>query len=153
MLLLTPAGTFALRTIWHTGGGKTQLDVTREVLVVPAQTYTANCVAVGRGLTGAVAGEGARFIITAHDLYNNTRTVGGDTFVLSFANGASHGPSSPLRLFPPCASITPRRDRVVSLPPWRLYGAAIQRASPLGPGRALTLPCGWNIEGGPSSRA
>ena len=66
MLLLTPAGTFALRTTWHTGGGKTQLDVSREVLVVPAQTYTANCVAVGRGLTGAVAGEGARFIITAH---------------------------------------------------------------------------------------
>ena len=27
---------------------------------------------------------------------------------------------------------------------WRLHGAAIQSASPLGPGRALTLPCGWN---------
>ena len=28
-----------------------------------------------------------------------------------------------------------------------LHGAAIQSASPLGPGRALTLPCGWNNAG------
>ncbi len=35
-----------------------------------------------------------------------------------------------------------RRDRVASLTTCRLHGAAIQRASPLGPGRALTLPCG-----------
>ena len=25
-----------------------------------------------------------------------------------------------------------------------LHGAAIKRVPPLGPGRALTLPCGWN---------
>ena len=33
---------------------------------------------------------------------------------------------------------------MASLTTCRLHGAAIQRASPLGPGRALTLPCGWN---------
>ena len=37
-----------------------------------------------------------------------------------------------------------RRDRLASLPPCCLYGAVIPRAPPLGPGRALTLPCGWN---------
>ena len=36
---------------------------------------------------------------------------------------------------------------MASLPPCRLYGAAIPRAPPLGPGRALTLPCGWNNAG------
>ena len=30
------------------------------------------------------------------------------------------------------------------MPPCRLYGAAVRSAPPLGPGRALTLPCGWN---------
>ena len=33
------------------------------------------------------------------------------------------------------------------LPPCSLYGAVIPRAPPLGPGRALTLPCGWNNAG------
>ena len=33
---------------------------------------------------------------------------------------------------------------MASLPPCRLYGAAIQRAPPLGPDRDLTWPCGWN---------
>ena len=37
-----------------------------------------------------------------------------------------------------------RRDRVVLLPPCRLYGAATLRPTPLGPGRGLTLPCGWS---------
>ena len=45
-----------------------------------------------------------------------------------------------------------RRDRVASLPSCRLHGAAIQRASPLGPGRALTLSCGWNNAGRRCSR-
>ena len=36
---------------------------------------------------------------------------------------------------------------MASLTTCRLHGAAIQSASPLGPGRALTLPCGWNIAG------
>ena len=36
------------------------------------------------------------------------------------------------------------RDRVVLLPPCSLYGAATLRPPPLGPGRGLTLPCGWN---------
>ena len=36
---------------------------------------------------------------------------------------------------------------MASLTTCRLHGAAIQRASPLGPGRALTLPCGWNNAG------
>ena len=39
------------------------------------------------------------------------------------------------------------RDRVASLPPCCLYGAVIPIAPPLGPGRALTLPCGWNNAG------
>ena len=38
------------------------------------------------------------------------------------------GPSSPLRLFPPCASIAHPQGSSGSLPPCRLYGAAIQRA-------------------------
>ena len=51
-------------------------------------------------------------------------------------------PSSEARLslIPPVHSVHARRDRVVSLPPCRLYGAAVRRAAPLGPGRALTLP-------------
>ena len=40
-----------------------------------------------------------------------------------------------------------RRDRVVLLPPCSLYGAATLRPPPLGPGRGLTLPCGWNNAG------
>ena len=36
---------------------------------------------------------------------------------------------------------------MASLTACRLHGAAIQSASPLGPGRALTLPCGWNNAG------
>ena len=39
------------------------------------------------------------------------------------------------------------RDRVVRLPPCSLYGAATLRPPPLGPGRGLTLPCGWNNAG------
>ena len=39
------------------------------------------------------------------------------------------------------------RDRVVLLPPCSLYGAATLRPPPLGPGRSLTLPCGWNNAG------
>ena len=38
---------------------------------------------------------------------------------------------------------------MASLPPCRLYGAAMQRSLPLGPGQALTLPCGWDIAGPP----
>ena len=55
------------------------------------------------------------------------------------------GPSFAYSL--PVHSFHTRRDRVASLTPCRLHGAATQRASPLGPGRALTLPCGWNIAG------
>ena len=40
-----------------------------------------------------------------------------------------------------------RRDRVVLLPPCSLYGVATLRPPPLGPGRGLTLPCGWNNAG------
>ena len=54
----------------------------------------------------------------------------------------SSGPSFAYSL--PMHPVHTRRDRVASLPPCCLYGAAIQRASPLGPGRALTLPRGWN---------
>ena len=39
------------------------------------------------------------------------------------------------------------RDRVVLLPLCILYGAATLRPPPLGPGRGLTLPCGWNNAG------
>ena len=56
-----------------------------------------------------------------------------------------HGPSFDYSL--PMHSLHTRRDRVVSLTTCRLHGAAIQRASPLGPGRALTLSCGWNNAG------
>ena len=42
---------------------------------------------------------------------------------------------------------------MASLTTCRLHGAAIQRASPLGPGRALTLPCGWNNAGRAADRA
>ena len=55
------------------------------------------------------------------------------------------GPSFAYSL--PVHPVHTRRDRVASLPPCRLHGAAIQRAPPLGPGRALTLPCGWNNAG------
>ena len=55
------------------------------------------------------------------------------------------GPSFAYSL--PVHSFHTRRDRVASLTTCRLHGAAIQRASPLGPGRALTLPCGWNNAG------
>ena len=55
------------------------------------------------------------------------------------------GPSFAYSL--PVHSFHTRRDRVASLKTCRLHGAAIQRASPLGPGRALTLPCGWNNAG------
>ena len=44
-------------------------------------------------------------------------------------------------------SFDARRDRVVLLPPCSLYGAATLRPPPLGPGRGLTLPCGWNNAG------
>ena len=47
----------------------------------------------------------------------------------------------------PVHSFHTRRDRVASLTTCRLHGAAIQRASPLGPDRALTLPCRWNNAG------
>ena len=40
-----------------------------------------------------------------------------------------------------------RRDRAVLLPPCSLCGAATLRPPPLGPGRGLTLPCGWNNAG------
>ena len=52
----------------------------------------------------------------------------------------NRGPSFAYSL--PVHSFHTRRDRVASLTTCRLHGAAIQRASPLGPGRALTLPCG-----------
>ena len=56
-----------------------------------------------------------------------------------------NGPSFAYSL--PVHSFHTRRDRVASLRTCRLHGAAIQRTSPLGPGRALTLPCGWNNAG------
>ena len=52
------------------------------------------------------------------------------------------GPSFAYSL--PVHPVHTRRDRVASLTTCRLHGAAIRSASPLGPGRALTLPCGWN---------
>ena len=52
------------------------------------------------------------------------------------------GPSFAYSL--PVHSLHTRRDRVASSKTCRLHGAAIQSASPLGPGRAPTLPCGWN---------
>ena len=61
------------------------------------------------------------------------------------AGAGRQGPSCAYSL--PIHPVHTRRDRVASLPPCRLHGAAIQRASPLGPGRALTLPCGWNNAG------
>ena len=53
-----------------------------------------------------------------------------------------------LPLFPPCARISNAQGSsgIVDNIPFA-HGAAIQRASPLGPGRALTLPCGWNNAG------
>ena len=62
-----------------------------------------------------------------------------------FPPAADPGPSFAYSL--PVHSFHTRRDRVASLTTSRLHGAAIQRASPLGPGRALTLPCGWNNAG------
>ena len=59
--------------------------------------------------------------------------------------GGHQGPSFAYSL--PVHSFHARRDRVASLKTCRLHGAAIQRASPLRPGRALTLPCGWNNAG------
>ena len=47
----------------------------------------------------------------------------------------------------PMHPVHTHRDRVASLPPCCLYGAVIPIAPPLGPGRALTLPCGWNNAG------
>ena len=55
------------------------------------------------------------------------------------------GPSFAYSL--PVHSFRTRRDRVASLTTCCLHGSAIQSASPLGPGRALTLPCGWNNAG------
>ena len=55
------------------------------------------------------------------------------------------GPSFAYSL--PVHSSHTRKDRVASLTTCRLHGAAIQKASPPGPGRALTLPCGCNIAG------
>ena len=60
-------------------------------------------------------------------------------------HGCLAGPSFAYSL--PMHPVHTRRDRVASLPPCCLHGAAIQSASPLGPGRALTLPCGWNNAG------
>ena len=56
--------------------------------------------------------------------------------------GIRGGPSFAYSL--PVHAVHARRDRVASLTTCRLHGAAIQSASPLGPGRALTSPCGWN---------
>ena len=53
--------------------------------------------------------------------------------------------------FPSVHSFHTRRARVVSLPPSHLYGAAARRAPTLGPGRALSLPCGWNHAGAPAA--
>ena len=64
------------------------------------------------------------------------------------------GPSTPSSLLGPSFayslpvhSFHTRRDRVASLPPCRLYGAAMRSAPPLGLGVRLTLPCGWNNAG------
>ena len=69
---------------------------------------------------------------------------------MGFANLLeSYCPSGPSFAYSlPVHSFHTRRDRVASLTTCRSHGAAIQRASPLGPGRALTLPCGWNNAGG-----
>ena len=56
-----------------------------------------------------------------------------------------HGPSFAYSF--PMHPVHTCRDRVASLPPCRLYGAVIPIAPPLGLGRALTLPCGWNNAG------
>ena len=58
---------------------------------------------------------------------------------------AAHGPS--FAYSRPVHSFHTRRDRVASSTPCRLHGATTQRAPPLGPGRALALPCGWNNAG------
>ena len=65
---------------------------------------------------------------------------GGASFVVTF-----EGPSFAYSLT--VHSFHTRRDRVASLTTCCLHGAAIQSASPLGTGRALTLPCGWNNAG------
>ena len=61
------------------------------------------------------------------------------------AHGSHDGPSFAYSL--PVHYFHTRRDRVASLTTCRLHGAAIRRASPLGPGRALTSPRGWNTAG------
>ena len=61
------------------------------------------------------------------------------------------GTSFAYSLFLP--SFHARRDRVVLLPPCSLYGAATLRPPPLGPGRGLTLPCGWNNDAGTRTRS
>ena len=40
---------------------------------------------------------------------------------------------------------------MVPLPSCRLYGAVTLRAPPPGPGRGLTVPCGWNHTGPPGA--
>ena len=71
--------------------------------------------------------------------------VGQRAFRRAAAHGRRPGPSFAYSL--PVHAFHTRRDRVASLTACQLHGAAIQRASPLGPGRALTLPCGWNNAG------
>ena len=59
----------------------------------------------------------------------------------------SCGPCPSFAYSLPVHSVHARRDRVATLPTCRLHGAATQRVPPIGPGRALTLPCGWNNAG------
>ena len=75
-----------------------------------------------------------------------TRRHGGGGARRALQTGVRGGPSFAYSL--PVHSFHTRRDRVASLTTCRLQGAPIQRASPLGPGRALTFPCGWNNAGG-----
>ena len=49
------------------------------------------------------------------------------------------GPSSPFAYSPSLRSSHARRDRVVPLPPCRLYGAAMRRAPPTRAGCALDI--------------
>eukprot|EP00698_Gefionella_okellyi_P019273 TRINITY_DN5888_c0_g1_i1.p1 TRINITY_DN5888_c0_g1~~TRINITY_DN5888_c0_g1_i1.p1 ORF type:complete len:5059 (-),score=1335.09 TRINITY_DN5888_c0_g1_i1:98-15274(-) len=60
-----------------------------KIVVRPAAVNAAACVVDGDGLTRAVAGSEATFTVTARDVYQNARGVGGDTFACNlFSSGA-----------------------------------------------------------------
>ena len=91
-----------------------------------------------------LAGTHALHIALEEKIAHFKGTEAAVTFSSAYAANASARPSP---ILSPMHPVHTRRDRVASLPPCRVYGAATQRASPLGPGRALTLPCGWNNAG------